>query len=67
MVETKVALKAATKAALMVDSMAGPMVDSKADQKVVEKVAKAANKDCGCAKRKAALNNPDLLINKILK
>jgi len=36
-------------------------------KKVVEKVAKAAKKDCGCAKRKAALNNPDLLINKILK
>jgi hypothetical protein len=34
---------------------------------VVDKVAKAAKKDCGCAKRKQALNNPDLLINKILK
>jgi hypothetical protein len=34
---------------------------------VVEKVAKAANKDCGCSKRKQTLNNPDLLINKILK
>ena len=33
---------------------------------VVEKVAKAANKDCGCSKRKQTLNNPDLLINKIL-
>ena len=36
-------------------------------KKVVDKVAKATNKDCGCAKRKAALNNPNLLINKILK
>ena len=34
---------------------------------VVDKVAKATNKDCGCSKRKQALNNPDLLINKILK
>ena len=34
---------------------------------VVDKVAKATNKDCGCSKRKEALNNPDLLINKILK
>ena len=32
---------------------------------VVDKVTKG--KDCGCSKRKAALNNPDLLINKILK
>jgi hypothetical protein len=36
-------------------------------KKVVEKVARSANKDCGCSKRKQALNNPDLLINKILK
>jgi len=34
---------------------------------VVDGVSKAINKPCGCAKRKAALNNPDLLINKILK
>lgn len=32
-------------------------------KKVVEKVTK----DCGCAAKKAKLNNPDLLINKILK
>jgi hypothetical protein len=32
-------------------------------KKVVEKVTK----DCGCSARKAKLNNPDLLINKILK
>lgn len=32
----------------------------------VEFVAKKTGKDCGCAKRKAALNNPNLLINKIL-
>lgn len=31
---------------------------------VVDKVTKG---NCGCAKRKAALNNPNLLINKILK
>lgn len=34
---------------------------------VVDKVAKVTKKECGCAKRKQALNNPDLLINKILK
>lgn len=34
---------------------------------VVDKVAKVTKKDCGCAKRKQILNNPDLLINKILK
>ena len=33
---------------------------------VVEAVAKATGKDCGCASRKAALNNPNLLINKKL-
>ena len=32
----------------------------------VEFVAKKTGKECGCAKRKAALNNPNLLINKIL-
>jgi len=36
-------------------------------KKVVEEVAKVTKKPCGCAKRKEALNNPDLLINKILK
>lgn len=33
-------------------------------KQVVETVAKATGKDCGCAARKAALNNPKLLINK---
>jgi hypothetical protein len=33
-------------------------------KKVVDTVAKATGKDCGCAARKAAMNNPDLLINK---
>jgi hypothetical protein len=32
----------------------------------VDYVAKKTGKDCGCGKRKAALNNPKLLINKIL-
>jgi len=32
---------------------------------VVDAVSKATNVDCGCQKRKEALNNPDLLINKI--
>jgi hypothetical protein len=31
-----------------------------------DKIAKALGyKDCGCAARAAALNNPDLLVNKI--
>lgn len=33
-------------------------------KQVVETVAKATGKDCGCGARKAALNNPKLLINK---
>jgi hypothetical protein len=36
-------------------------------KKVVDTIAKKTGKDCGCAKRKAAANNPNLLINKILK
>lgn len=32
---------------------------------VVDAVSKAANVDCGCPERKEALNNPNLLINKI--
>jgi hypothetical protein len=55
----------------MYNMLAGDLVEqittATGIKKVVEKVAKAANKDCGCAKRKEALNNPDLLINKILK
>jgi hypothetical protein len=34
---------------------------------VVEGVSKITKKPCSCAKRKEALNNPNLLINKILK
>ena len=34
-------------------------------KKVVEAVAKVTGKDCGCAKRKEALNNPNLLVNKM--
>jgi hypothetical protein len=30
----------------------------------VDTIAKATGKDCGCAAKKAKLNNPDLLINK---
>jgi len=33
---------------------------------VVDAVAKKTGKDCGCAARKEKLNNPNLLINKIL-
>lgn len=33
-------------------------------KKVVEKVAEATGKECGCNKRKEILNNPNLLINK---
>jgi hypothetical protein len=35
-------------------------------KKIVDTVAKATGKDCGCGARKAALNNPNLLINKTL-
>lgn len=34
-------------------------------KKVVDSVAKATGKDCGCNKRKEALNNPNLLVNKV--
>jgi hypothetical protein len=34
---------------------------------VVDKVSKATGKPCGCEERKKKLNNPNLLINKILK
>lgn len=33
-------------------------------KKVVDTVSKTTGKDCGCGKRKEALNNPNLLINK---
>ena len=35
-------------------------------KKVVDTVAKATGKDCGCGKRKEALNSKNLLINKML-
>ena len=35
-------------------------------KKVVDTVAKATGKDCGCKKRKEILNNKNLLVNKIL-
>jgi hypothetical protein len=34
-------------------------------KKVVGTVSKAIGKDCGCSKRKEALNNPNLLVNKM--
>lgn len=34
-------------------------------KKVVDTVSKATGKDCGCSKRKEALNNPNLLVNKM--
>jgi hypothetical protein len=34
-------------------------------KKVVDVVSAATDVDCGCPKRKEALNNPNLLINKI--
>lgn len=34
-------------------------------KKVVDTVSKATGKDCGCDKRKEALNNPNLLVNKM--
>jgi hypothetical protein len=35
-------------------------------KKVVDTISEKTGKDCGCASRKAKLNNPKLLINKIL-
>lgn len=34
---------------------------------VVDTISRVTKKPCGCSKRKEALNNPNLLINKILK
>ena len=34
-------------------------------KKVVDAIAEATDTDCGCNKRKEALNNPNLLVNKI--
>ena len=34
-------------------------------KKAVNTVSKAVGKDCGCNKRKEALNNPNLLVNKM--
>jgi len=34
-------------------------------KKEVNTVSKAVGKDCGCEKRKEALNNPNLLVNKM--
>lgn len=35
-------------------------------KKAVDYIAKKTGKDCGCNKRKSALNNPGLLINQII-
>ena len=35
-------------------------------KKAVNYVSKKTGKDCGCNKRKAALNNPNILLNKII-
>jgi predicted Zn-ribbon and HTH transcriptional regulator len=35
-------------------------------KKIVEVVSKASGRDCGCNARKEKLNNPNLLVNKIL-
>jgi hypothetical protein len=35
-------------------------------KKAVDTVSKATGKDCGCGARKEKLNNPNLLVNKIL-
>lgn len=48
------------------DSIAAVSKSVYAD-KIAEAIAKAVGaEDCGCAKRQEALNNPDLLINKLL-
>lgn len=35
-------------------------------KRAVNYVAKKTGKSCGCSKRKKALNNPNILINKII-
>lgn len=35
-------------------------------KKVVETVSRASGKECGCNARKEKLNDPNLLVNKIL-
>ena len=35
-------------------------------KKAVDTVSKATGKDCGCGARKEKLNDPNLLVNKIL-
>ena len=35
-------------------------------KKAVDTVSKVTGKECGCGRRKEKLNNPDLLVNKIL-
>ncbi len=35
-------------------------------KKAVDYVSKKTGKDCGCSKRKSALNNPGILINRII-
>jgi hypothetical protein len=35
-------------------------------KKVVDAISEKTGTDCGCGARKEKLNNPDLLINKIL-
>lgn len=48
------------------DSIAAVAKSVYAD-KIAEAIAKGVGaEDCGCAKRQEALNNPDLLINKLL-
>jgi hypothetical protein len=34
-------------------------------KKAVEFISEVTGEDCGCSKRKEALNNPNLLVNKI--
>ncbi len=35
-------------------------------KKAVDTVSKVTGRECGCGRRKEKLNNPDLLVNKIL-
>tara|TARA_R110000803_G_scaffold13048_1_gene36877 strand:- start:53 stop:232 length:180 start_codon:yes stop_codon:yes gene_type:complete len=35
-------------------------------KKVVDTIATKTGKDCGCQKRQEKLNNPNILVNKIL-
>lgn len=49
------------------DMLLGDRIEQITKATGIKKVVSKITKDCGCAARKEKLNNPYLLINKILK